>query len=51
MESEDIAVWIEGMLHQTTTKLSTPDLRNENFDIKVENIVESYWRCNAITIS
>ena len=41
MESEEIARWIEGMLHQTTVKLSAPDLRNENFETQVANIVES----------
>ena len=41
MESEEIARWIEGMLHQATAKLSAPDLRNENFETQVENIVES----------
>ena len=41
MESEEIARWIEGMLHQTTTKLSAPDMRNEPFETQVENMVES----------
>ena len=41
MEAEEIARWIEGMLHQTTAKLSAPDMRNEPFEIQVENIVES----------
>jgi hypothetical protein len=41
MESEEIARWIEGMLHHATDKLSAPDLRNENFETQVENIGES----------
>jgi outer membrane protein OmpA-like peptidoglycan-associated protein len=41
MESEEIARWIEDMLHQTTAKLSAPDMRNEPFEIQVENLVES----------
>ena len=41
MESEEIARWIEEMLHQTTAKLSAPDMRNEPFEIQVENMVES----------
>ncbi len=41
MQSEEIARWIEGMLHQTTTKLSAPDMRNEPFETQVENMVES----------
>jgi len=41
MESEEIARWIEDMLHQTTAKLSAPDMRNEPFETQVENMVES----------
>jgi outer membrane protein OmpA-like peptidoglycan-associated protein len=41
MESEEIARWIEDMLHQTTAKLSAPDMRNEPFATQVENMVES----------
>jgi len=41
MQSEEIARWIEDMLHQTTTKLSAPDMRNEPFETQVENMVES----------
>ncbi|MGD9114584.1 MAG: OmpA family protein [Desulfobacterales bacterium] len=41
MESEEIARWIEDMLRQITLKLPAPDLRNENFETQVENIVES----------
>ena len=41
MESEEIARWIEDMLHQTTAKLAAPDMRNEPFETQVENIVES----------
>lgn len=41
MESEDTARWIEEMLHQTTAKLSAPDMRNEPFETQVENMVES----------
>ncbi|MGD1975136.1 MAG: hypothetical protein PVG73_13815 [Desulfobacterales bacterium] len=41
MESEDTARWIEDMLHQTTAKLSAPDMRNEPFETQVENMVES----------
>ena len=41
MESEGIARWIEEMLHQTTAKLTAPDMRNEPFETQVENMVES----------
>jgi outer membrane protein OmpA-like peptidoglycan-associated protein len=41
MESEEIARWIEEILHQTTAKLSAPDMRNEPFETQVENMVES----------
>jgi outer membrane protein OmpA-like peptidoglycan-associated protein len=41
MESEEIARWIEEMLHQTTAKLTAPDMRNEPFETQVENMVES----------
>jgi len=41
MQSEEIARWIEDMLHQTTAKLSAPDMRNEPFETQVENMVES----------
>ena len=41
MGSEEIARWIEGMLYQPTSKLSAPDLRNENFETQVDNLVES----------
>ena len=41
MESEEIARWIEGMLHQKTANLSAPDMRKEPFETQVENMVES----------
>ena len=41
MASEEIERWIEDMLHQTTAKLSAPDMRNEAFETQVENMVES----------
>jgi outer membrane protein OmpA-like peptidoglycan-associated protein len=41
MEPEGIARWIEEMLHQTTAKLTAPDMRNEPFETQVENMVES----------
>jgi outer membrane protein OmpA-like peptidoglycan-associated protein len=47
MESEEIARWIEDMLHQTTAKLSAPDMRNEPFETQVENMVESVTALQA----
>jgi OOP family OmpA-OmpF porin len=47
MESEEIARRIEAMLHQTTTKLSAPDMRNQPFETQVENMVESVTALEA----
>ncbi len=41
MDSEQIAVWLEDILHRTTGALNAPDMRNESFDIQVENILGS----------
>ncbi|UCD87331.1 MAG: OmpA family protein [Desulfobacterales bacterium] len=41
MDSEQIAVWLEDILHRTTGVLNAPDMRNESFDIQVENILGS----------
>jgi OOP family OmpA-OmpF porin len=41
MQPEEITLWFEGMLHKITTKLSVPDIRDEDFDTQVENILGS----------
>ena len=41
MEPEQIALWMEGILHKTTSKLSAPDMRDRSFDIQVDNIIGS----------
>jgi len=39
MEPEQIVLWAEGILHQTTQKLGAPDMRDHSFDDQVENIM------------
>lgn len=41
MQSEPVAVWMESTLHEVTNKLSAPDMRNEPFEIQVENVLGS----------
>ena len=39
MEPEQVALWAEGILQQTTQKLGAPDMRDHSFDEQVENIL------------
>jgi OOP family OmpA-OmpF porin len=41
MEPEQISLWVEGILSETTSKLSAPDMRNESFDMQRQNILGS----------
>lgn len=41
MEAEQIALWMEGILHKTAKKLSAPDMRDQSFDIQLDNILGS----------
>ncbi len=41
MEPERITLWIEGILYQTTTRLAAPDMRDQTFEMQVENITGS----------
>jgi outer membrane protein OmpA-like peptidoglycan-associated protein len=41
MQPEQIALWIEGMLYSTSTKLSAPDVRDQDFETQAENILSS----------
>lgn len=41
MEPEQITLWVEGILHKTTSKLAAPDMRDQSFDTQVENILGS----------
>jgi OOP family OmpA-OmpF porin len=41
MQPEQITLWVEGILHKTTSKLSAPDMRDNPFDTQVENILGS----------
>jgi len=41
MEPEQITIWVEGILYETTSKLSAPDMRDRSFDTQVENILGS----------
>ena len=38
---EQIALWMEGTLQQTSSQLSAPDMRDQSFDKQVENILET----------
>ena len=39
MDPEQIALWMEDILYKTTRKLSAPDMRDQNFEVQVENIL------------
>jgi outer membrane protein OmpA-like peptidoglycan-associated protein len=39
MEPEQIVLWAEEILYQTTQKLGAPDMRDRSFDDQVENIL------------
>jgi len=39
MEPEQIVLWAEGILYQTTQKLGAPDMRDRSFEDQVENIL------------
>lgn len=41
MQPEEITLWFEGMLHKMTSKLSATDIRDEDFETQVENILDS----------
>jgi len=41
MQPEQLTLWVEGILSQTASKLSAPDMRNESFDTQRENILGS----------
>jgi len=41
MDPEQIALWMEDTLYKTTRKLSAPDMRIQNFEVQVENIIGS----------
>jgi outer membrane protein OmpA-like peptidoglycan-associated protein len=41
MQPEEITLWFEGMLHRMTTKLSATDIRDEDFETQVNNILGS----------
>lgn len=47
MQPEEITLWMEQILHQTTSKLSAPDTRDRNFDIQVDNILNSIGTLRA----
>ena len=38
MNSEQIALWIEDILHQTEEQLKAPDMRDQTFDVQLQNI-------------
>jgi outer membrane protein OmpA-like peptidoglycan-associated protein len=41
MEPEQITLWAEGMLSATSDKLGAPDMRDQNFDQQLKNILAS----------
>ena len=41
IESEQISLWVEGILSKTASTLSAPDMRNESFDTQRENVLGS----------
>jgi outer membrane protein OmpA-like peptidoglycan-associated protein len=41
MEPEQITLWVEGILYKATNKLSAPDMRDQNLETQVENILGS----------
>ena len=41
MEPEQITLWAEGMMYATSKKLGAPDMRDQNFNQQLENILAS----------
>jgi OOP family OmpA-OmpF porin len=41
MHPEDIILWYEAMLHKMTKRLSATDIRDENFETQLQNILDS----------
>ena len=41
MNAEQVSLWAEGILYKVTQKILAPDMRNENFDTQLENIIGS----------
>lgn len=41
MDSEQVALWIEGIMQRITSQLTAPDMRDQKFDIQLENITGS----------
>jgi OOP family OmpA-OmpF porin len=41
MPPEQVALWMEEILHKMTRKLSAPDMRDQDFEVQVENILGS----------
>lgn len=41
MQPEQIALWIEGMLYNTSMELSAPDVRDQDFETQADNILSS----------
>jgi outer membrane protein OmpA-like peptidoglycan-associated protein len=41
MTSEQIALWIEDILYQTEEQLNAPDMRDQTFDVQLQNITGS----------
>jgi OOP family OmpA-OmpF porin len=41
MQPEQIAIWVEEILHKAARQISAPDMRDHSFDKQVENILES----------
>jgi outer membrane protein OmpA-like peptidoglycan-associated protein len=41
MTSEQIALWIEGILSQTAEQLKAPDMRDQTFEVQLQNITGS----------
>ncbi|MBU1710476.1 MAG: OmpA family protein [Proteobacteria bacterium] len=38
---EELALWMEAILHKTATRLSVPDMRNQPHQVQVENLLAS----------
>jgi len=41
MSPEHVALWMEEILHKMTRKMSAPDMRDQDFEVQVENILGS----------
>lgn len=39
MPPEQVSLWMEEILHKMTRKLSAPDMRDQDFEVQVENIL------------